>query len=681
MKKINTHSKFQSSIPCLPLTREVARRSRDGGRENQIKTAILTTPQSSSMTAPLTRGAKNIDFRPIKIINTLVSIILIILMLCSCGKTKESGGVSSVTSGETVKTDISTDNMDFELTNNDLTYDYDESSAIAIGENEDTVKITSEGTYLITGRHTQITVSAPDTVKIKIVLKNAVIENSNGPAVYITDADKVFITALEGTENTVSDGTEYSSEYTDDNADAAIFSRADLTLNGKGSLTVKGNFKCGIASKDDLVICGLSLNVTSAGRGIEGKDCVKCSDADITVNAGGDGIKSTNTEDESRGYVYIESGSFNITAENDGIEAKTALKIKDGDFVIKTGGGSQNATAHSKDSNMRGFTPSAETQTAEDTESAKALKCSSLIAIDGGDFNIDSADDAIHSNSDAEINGGSIIISSGDDGIHADDALIINGGEIKISKSYEGLEGTAVTISGGKIDITASDDGINAAGGNDSSSMGGRPGENTFNSNSAAQINITGGYILVNASGDGVDSNGSVTMSGGLLLVSGPTDSGNGAFDYNSSAEITGGTAILCGSSGMSQGFSQSSSQASFMYTLNGSANAGDSIAVTDISGKVIASFMPSKQYNNIVVSSPELNIGSSYTVTIGGTVTGCDENGYTASGKVTGGDNSFAVEISSVSTSYGSSGGNMGGGMGAKPDRESGGKKSFGMG
>ena len=609
-----------------------------------------------------------------KRISIIISVVLTLLMLCSCGKTQEKGGVSSVTSGETVKTDISTEEMDFEFTKNDLNYGYDEASAVEVGKNEDIVKITAEGTYLVTGRHTQILVSAPDTAKIKIVLKDAEITNSTGPAIYITAADKVFITALEGSDNTLSDGAEYSSEYTGGNVDAAIFSKADLTLNGRGSLTVNGNFKCGIASKDDLIICGLTLNITSVGRGIEGKDCVKCSDAEVTVNAGGDGIKSTNTEDQSRGYVYIESGSFNITAQNDGIEAKTALKIKDGNFVIKTGGGSQNAATHSEDFNMRGFKPSAETDTAEDSESAKALKCSSLIAIEGGSFNIDSADDAVHSNGDAEINGGSIVISSGDDGIHADDALIINGGDIKISKSYEGLEGTAVTVTGGKIDITASDDGINAAGGNDGSSIGGRAGENTFNSNSDTQINITGGYILVNASGDGVDSNGSVNMSGGVLLVSGPTNSGNGAFDYNSSAVITGGTAVLCGISGMSQGFSSDSSQASFVYTLDSTADAGDSLAVTDSSGNVIVSFMPSKQYSNIVISSPELTVGSSYTITIGGTVSGCDENGYAASGKVTGGKTSFSVEISSVSSSYGSTGGISG-----KPDRGSGGK-AFGI-
>lgn len=607
----------------------------------------------------------------------LISVALSLTLLCSCGKTQENSGASSAASGETVKTDISTDQMDFEFTSNDLNYGYDESSAETASE--DVIKITAEGTYVVTGKHTQIAVSAPDTAKIKIVLKNAAIENSTGPAIYINSADKVFITAYEGTENTVSDGAEYSSEYTDSNVDAAIFSRADLTLNGRGSLTVKGNLKCGIASKDDLVICGLTLNITSAGRGIEGKDCVKCTDAAVTVTAGGDGIKATNTEDENRGYVYIESGSYVITAQNDGIEAMTALNISDGDFTIKTGGGSQNAATHSEGFDMRGFKQGTETQSTEETESAKAVKCSTLISINGGSFNIDSADDAIHSNSDAEINGGNIVISSGDDGIHADDALIINGGDIKISKSYEGLEGTAVAISGGKIDVTASDDGINAAGGNDGSSMGGRPGENSFNSNSSAQINITGGYILVNASGDGVDSNGSVNMSGGVLLVSGPTNSGNGAFDYNFSAVITGGTAILCGNSGMAQGFSDNSSQASFMYTLDSTCQAGDSLAVSDSSGRVIASFMPAKQYNNILVSSPELAVGGSYTVTLGGTVTDCDENGYSTSGKVSGGETNFSVEISSVSTSYGASGG-MGGGMGGNPDKGNGGGKQFGI-
>lgn len=167
--------------------------------------------------------------------------------------------------------------------------------------NEEIIKITAEGTYVVTGKHKQIVVSAPDTAKVQIVLKNAEIENNSGPAIYITAADKVFITALAGTESSVTDSGEYSAEYTDTNVDAAIFSRADLTLNGKGVLNVTGNLKCGIASKDDLVICGLTLNVTSTGRAIEGKDCVKCSDAAVSANAGDDGINAAVGNDSSGG--------------------------------------------------------------------------------------------------------------------------------------------------------------------------------------------------------------------------------------------------------------------------------------------------------------------------------------------------------------------------------------------
>lgn len=127
-----------------------------------------------------------------KKIYIVISVVLTLLMLCSCGKTKEIGEASSVPSGETVKSDISTEEMDFEFTNNDLNYGYDEASAVTVGENEATVKITAEGTYLVTGKHTQILVSAPDTAKIKIVLNNATIENNAGPAIYIAAAD-IFI--------------------------------------------------------------------------------------------------------------------------------------------------------------------------------------------------------------------------------------------------------------------------------------------------------------------------------------------------------------------------------------------------------------------------------------------------------------------------------------------------------
>lgn len=591
---------------------------------------------------------------------TVISVLILCacLLLSSCGKKNTASGTNNISNMSAV-TEISTDDMDFEFSNNDTTYDYDESEAKTVADSEKAVKITAEGTYVVSGEHESITVSAPDTAKVRIILKNATVSNTSGPAIYIEKADKVFITACEGTTNTLSDGTSYTGDFKDTNVDGAIFSKTDLTLNGEGTLNITGNCKCGVVSKDDLIICGLNLTVKSTGCALEGKDCVKIKDAAITVSAGGDGIRSTNTEKSNKGFVYIETGNIDITSGNDGIQAATVLKAANGSIKITAGGGAADTKQNSGGRNMPGF--GGNTQTTDDQESTKGLKAGSLILIDEGDFEVSSKEDSFHSNGDIEINGGSFTAAAGDDGFHADNNLIINGGSITVSQSYEGLEGQKVTVTGGNIDITASDDGINAAGSSSSSSTGGRPG-----SDSNALITIGGGYIVVNASGDGIDSNGNIVISGGTLLVSGPTDNGNGAFDYDGEATVSGGTVILCGSSGMAQGFSDKSEQTSFMYSLDSSASAGSSVALTDEKGNVLASFIPAKQYNNVVISTPSLKSGSSYKLVIGGTVSGADKNGFASSGSVSSAAQTLDIKLTGTTTTIGSggmSGGNMGGG------------------
>lgn len=591
-----------------------------------------------------------------------LSLIIIVISFCGC-KNKSK----STSENEKAKTDISTENMDFSFSDRDLTYTYNEAETKTVSENEETVKITSAGTYKISGKHKQISIEANDTDKIQLVLNNTEISNSEGPAIYIKSADKVFITVPADTESTVTDGSEYSADYSNTNADGCIFSKSDLTLNGLGRLNINGNYKCGVVSKDDLILCGITLKIKSSGAGIEGKDCVKIKDADITADTGGDGIKSTNTEKSDRGFVYIESVKLNLLAANDGIDAVSTVKISDGKLNITTNGGADNS--ETKNNNIfgngkKGFN---NTETAN-TESRKGIKCDSLIIIDSGEFELNTSDDAIHSNTDVQISCGDFKLSSGDDGIHADDALIINGGKIEISRSYEGLEGTSVNITGGEISIASDDDGINAAGGNDSSALG-RPGANSFNSNSDAVISISGGYITVNSTGDGVDSNGSIKISGGVLLVSGPSDNGNGALDYESEALITGGAAILCGSSGMAQSFSASLEQCSFMYTLNSTVSGGKTVSVTDNGGNVIASFLSSKNFSNIVVSTPKLKQGAAYKLNIGGTVKECDANGFTENSTLQNADESYDIELTSVSTVIGS-GGRMGGMRGNRPEQ-----------
>lgn len=592
---------------------------------------------------------------------TVISVLILCacLLLSSCGKKNTASGTNNI-SNMSALTEISTDDMDFEFSNNDTTYDYDESEAKTVADSEKTVKITAEGTYVVSGEHESITVSAPDTAKVRIILKNATVSNTSGPAIYIEKADKVFITAYKGTTNTLSDGTSYTGDFKDTNIDGAIFSKTDLTLNGEGTLNITGNCKCGVVSKDDLIICGLNLTVKSTGCTLEGKDCVKIKDAAITVSAGGDGIRSTNTEKSNKGFVYIETGNIDITSGNDGIQAATVLKAANGSIKITAGGGAADTKQNFGGRNMPGFGGS--TQTTDGEESTKGLKAGSLILIDEGGFEVSSKEDSFHSNGDIEINCGSFTAAAGEDGFHADNNLIINGGSITVSQSYEGLEGQKVTVTGGNIDITASDDGINAAGSSSSSSTGGRTG----NSDSNSLITISGGYIVVNASGDGIDSNGNIVISGGTVLVSGPTDNGNGAFDYGGEATVSGGTVILCGSSGMAQGFSDKSEQASFMYTLNSSASAGSSVAVTDENGNVLASFIPAKQYNNVVISTPSLKNGSSYKLVIGGTVSGADKNGFASSDSVSSAAQTLDIKLTGITTTFGSggmSGGNMGGG------------------
>lgn len=552
-----------------------------------------------------------------------------------------------------------TSQMAFSFTERDLSGDYSELSAVKITPTSGTYTISTGGTYILSGTITDtvITVDAGKNNKVQLVLDGVTLQNSNGPAIYIKSADKVFLTLKDGTVNTVSDGDSYSLTDGTTKVDAVIFSKADLTINGTGTLNVVGNNKHGIVSKDDLILTAQSVNVTAKNVGLGGKDCVKLCNGTFHITAGTDGIRSDNDEDANRGFVYLESGTVEIVAGNDGIQAETVLKIVDGNLTVKAGGGSDGRLNSS--------------------ESYKGIKAGSDILISGGKITIDSLDDCVHSNSSVSITGGTFSLSSGDDGIHADTDLAISGGEISIAKSYEGIEGSRVLISGGSIRIVASDDGINGAGGSDSSSgfMSGRPGWGNFNA-STGEIVISGGYILVNAQGDGIDSNGTLTVTGGVILVNGPTNSGNGALDYETGGTVTGGIVIAVGSTGMAENFSTAENQGSLITTVS-LQTAGTSLALCDSSGGVIVSFTPEKAYQSVVISAPGLQSGSTYTLVVGGTVAGADENGFAQNTSMTGGATAATIEM--TSNLYGSGG--MGGFGGGKPGGFGGGGPDNGRG
>jgi hypothetical protein len=400
--------------------------------------------------------------------------------------------------------------------------------------------------------------------------------------------------------------------------------------------------------------------VNAVNDGIKGKDAIAVKDGTITVNAGGDGMQSHNDEDVEKGYISIEGGTLAITAGLDGMQAETRLLVSGGEITIVSGGGSANSSRDGWGSWGAGGA-------ADDGagDSAKGLKAGVDVTIMGGTISVDSSDDSIHSNGSLSINGGSISLTSGDDGIHSDSTLQINGGDIDIAKSYEGIESAVLTINNGTIHIVASDDGINAAGGNDGSSMDGRPGQNPFELSGDYHLYINGGYIAVDATGDGLDINGPIDMTGGVVIVNGPIANNNGALDYAGAFNITGGFLVTVGSSGMAQAPSASSTQYSVMYNFASPQTAGTIVHIEAKSGEEILTFAPSKAYQSVVFSSPGLENGSTYVVYSGGSATGTVADSLYSGGTYTAGAQVAEFTISGMVTSAGAEGGAFPGGGG----------------
>lgn len=531
------------------------------------------------------------------------------------------------------------------------------------------IRITEKGTYLISGNLQDGRIVIDTAEKVQLVLDNADINCSDSSPIYAVNADKLFLTMPEGTSSSLSDGSSY--EYPDDSLnepDSCIFSADSLTLNGSGTLNINGNFNEGITSKDDIIIAGCTLNITSVGNGIKGKDYVAVTDAEINIYSGADGIKSTNVTDEGMGFIFIKSGTLNITAANDGIQADNEFICEGGILNVTAGGGSENGETHTDNfggGNFGGgpmgrFTEeTASTNDSVEKISTKGIKAGSALYIGSGEYYIDAADDAIHSNGNLFIRGGEMTLLSGDKGIHADLGADISSGNICIEKSYEGIEAASINVSGGSIDLTSTDDGFNASDGTPQGGMG------TYSDN--VSLNISGGTVHVNAGGDGLDSNGNMTISGGTVLINGPTNDGNGALDSNGEIICSGGTLIAAGASGMAEYPNENSAQNTAVITLDTYQDGGTLVTLCNSDGNEVISFAPLKSFNSVIISSDAILSGETYTIYIGGTSTAANDHGlYTVGGYSSDGAETGSFTAESTLSFIGKSGGmNFGGGHG----------------
>lgn len=546
-------------------------------------------------------------------------LLVLCLLLCACSEKKETAASTASAGTQSAQTvtnaaqqstaaesEVRTPDPADLFTLRDLDGSWDEDAAVRIRLEGDsascdssavqisgaTVTIAAEGVYVLTGTLSdgEIIVNCSKEEKVQLVLNGAEIHSADFAAIYVAQADKVFLTLADGTVNTLTNGGSFTASD-ESNVDAVIFAKDDLTINGSGALLITSPGGHGVVGKDEVTICGGSFEITSAKTAISGKDSLSVSSGVFKLIAGTDAMKSEN-DDTTLGNVYLAGGSYNLSADGDGVSASGTLTVAGGSYTVLTGSGGNDTD-----------------------KSQKGMKAGSALTILDGTIWVSSTDDSIHSNGSITVLAGTLNLSSGDDGVHADDTVTVAGGSVTVRESYEGIEGLKICLRGGELEITASDDGLNAGGGGDSSGYGGRGGD-MFSGNSDALLEISGGTVTVNAGGDGLDTNGSLNLSGGTVTVYGPTNDGNGSLDYGTDAAVTGGSLIALGSSGMAVNF-RSATQGAILLNV-GSQSAGTTVTLTDADGNVLLSCTAEKAFAAVNLTCPELAQGGTYTVTAG---------------------------------------------------------------
>ena len=488
------------------------------------------------------------SYRRKRLCALLGSAVILSMAVTACSgtaadSTDTTESQQAVSTGDT----LSYDDM---FTDRDLDVGYEESDSVKISLSDDSttvssgssdnsstddtldgvtvdgnvITITSGGTYIISGTLSegQLVVDADDE-KVQLVLDNADITCATSAAIYVKSAGKTFITLAEGSENILMNTAEFEA-IDDNNIDAVIFSKDDLTLNGSGTLTINSENGHGIVSKDDLKITGGTYNITAASHALSGKDSVRIAEGTFNLVSGKDGIHSENTDDSSKGYVYIAGGEFTIDSTGDGIDASNIVQIDDGTFDITAGGGVENSTKTHEDNMMggpgggngpqmgeapSGEAPDGNAPSGEAPDGNAPSEKPSGEAPQGGSGNNSSENSrSDNSSSDREtppekpdsntdqpagtdqaagtdqsesdtsdsdsastkgikadgrlyINGGTFTINSADDSVHSNSAVTINDGTYTLTTGDDGVHsGEALEINGGTITISESYEGL-----------------------------------------------------------------------------------------------------------------------------------------------------------------------------------------------------------------------------
>ena len=556
-----------------------------------------------------------------------LSLTTLPLMACSTGSTLSATSTpsdASTAAAPSVSTKYAqTIDVSNAFSDRDLDGSYDESKATRIALSDggttvtgdgatvsgNTVTITAAGTYLISGTLSegQIKVEANEADKVQLVLSGATVTSANSAALHVAKADKVFLTLADGSENTLATSGAYAA--TDDSAiDGAVFSRSDLTVNGGGSLAVSSAEGNGIVCKDDVVLASGTATVTAAKHAIQANDSVRIAGGSYTLRAGTDGIHAKNDEDSKLGYIYVAGGSLDITAESDGFDANYVLRVDGGTITVSAGDDGLHAES---DLSVNGGDITV-TKSNEGLEGAR-------VTIAGGTQDVVASDDGVNASGDPDDSDSS---SNTDDDSSKNNATGSDRPGAAGGGQMTGRQESPAQDQGGGGDSTPPQGRQGGQGGQGGQGNGAPPqggkGGMAAGADESAYLLITGGTLTVKADGDGLDSNGALEVSGGEVYVSGPTSDGNSAIDYGdgSTATIMGGTVVALGSTGMAKGFGNSSTQGSMLVSASG--NTGDTVTLSDSSGKVLCSYVAQKGFACVLVSAPGVEQGKTYTLKVG---------------------------------------------------------------
>lgn len=569
-------------------------------------------------------------------------ILSMCLMTAGCARnstTDSTNNENTISSGITQDESNIVHAADAENSRVDITGEFTITTQISDGvtQSGSIYTITKAGEYTVSGllSEGQIIVDAPEDAQVTIILNGVSVTCSKDSPVYVKNADEVKIKSNENTFNEVKDSrAEATEDSSDDSGNAAIYADCDLSLTGKGTLVVTGNYNNGIQSKDDLSIKNVTLKVTAANNALKGNDAVEIESGEIiAISSKGDGIKTSNSSLSSKGnqkgIVTITGGNIDIYAACDGIDSAYGVDVSgDGNLNIYTDTYSDYSKEITASSSGNAATQSIGTASTVSYTNSNAPGNMGGVPDNGnmnggnsaygtkgnkmerpgmpGDFNESGnssgksySTKGIKAESEITISGCTINISSTDDGIHADKKLDVNGGYINVVTCVEGLEAMTININDGKTFIYATDDGINAC---------------TGDRSSTPLVNIAGGYVDVTTSTgdtDGIDSNGNYTQSGGFVIVKGSSASGNmaGSIDIDGSVTITGGTAVALG------GICETPANSVNAYVLSSVSFSQGSYSLKDSSGNEILSFTLNASYSNGWICSSDLKTGSEYTL------------------------------------------------------------------